>query len=322
MNVDGMRVLGARYPLNRELTDFEHQHRLKQNECLDVPLYDDFTVVRMNGAYLETVDRYFAWRGFIFFVMAALLCATLPFFVGMTITSFIRIYNGVNASTNIYFTVYIWAIGAPCFLLAAWGALQESFTYTYFPIRFNRKTRKVYLFRPGRPGLPVLEAEWDKVFFTYGPCKVDVAPDTAWDIRGHILAEDSKTVIDTFALGMFRLESEGDEKLRGYWEMIRRYMEEGPKEAYDRITYCDSIYEHHETLKGSLTRMYRAASHSNITLGVLLSPLWVPFSLARWIAGFTCRTPQWPTHIDAACAIEPNDPFIKDASMNAPKDRF
>ena len=64
------------------------------------------------------------------------------------------------------------AIVLPLAMFAFWIALQESFTYTHFPIRLDRRNRKVHVFRPGRPGKANLEVDWDKLFFTLGRCNV------------------------------------------------------------------------------------------------------------------------------------------------------
>jgi len=322
--MDGIRLLGPRYTLNRELTDSEREYQLRQKEHLNLEMRNEASITRMNSTYLETVDRYFAWRGFVFSFLGFGFFLLLLFDVAATILCISRIHNGINPYGYTYTTTFFWLLSLPMILYGGWGTLQESFTYTYFPIRFNRKTRKVYVFRPGRPSLPILEADWDKIFFTRSPCNKGIHTTANWDIRGHILAKDGKTVLDTFALSpcISEIEDPDQKMLMGYWEVVRRYMEEGPKEVYDIITYCDPIYEHRETFKGAFVRLYRNTSSLGIVVCCMASLLWIPSFLGRCIAGLTCRTPRWPAHIEAVCPIEPNDPYIKDASMNAPKDQF
>jgi len=41
-------------------------------------------------------------------------------------------------------------------------------------------------------------------------------------------------------------------------------------------------------------------------------PLALLFSLGRWVAARTCVIPRWPADVEAACAVEPNDPYLRD----------
>ncbi|PNR54664.1 hypothetical protein LA07_16365, partial [Xanthomonas oryzae pv. oryzae] len=79
-------------------------------------------------------------------------------------------------------------------------------------MRFNRKTRKIYVFREKRDG-GLLIVPWDEVFFHIGR-----GTDMKFlrDIRGEIL--DGDIVKDTFALGHC---AERDEPVKEMWEFIR-----------------------------------------------------------------------------------------------------
>ncbi|MEJ2715429.1 MAG: hypothetical protein P8014_20000 [Acidihalobacter sp.] len=58
---------------------------------------------------------------------------------------------------------------------------KDFFTHTYYPIRFNRKTRQVYVFRDKRDG-GILTVPWDDVFFHIGKG----FRDPVYDLRGHL----------------------------------------------------------------------------------------------------------------------------------------
>jgi hypothetical protein len=191
-------------------------------------------------------------------------------------------------------------------------ALQESFTYTHFPILLNRKNRKVYVFRPSRPNRPILVADWDKLFFTLGRCNKGSTPGQNWDIRAHVLADDRKTVLDTFSFSYF---STSQEQVLSHWEFLRRYMEDGPQEEFRQVEVCMPIAEHRETLRFALNRFY-VNFKGGLGLWIMLLPVWLVCVLGRWLGGLTCRTPIWPADIEAACRIDANDPFVKDEHMN------
>ena len=191
---------------------------------------------------------------------------------------------------------------------------SESFTLTHFPIRLNRKTRKIYVFRPVWARKPVLVADWDRLFFTFGRCNKGVEPGQNWDIRAHVLAENGKTVLDTFSFSVYMNELDLD-GLRAHWEFLRRYMEEGPREAYETVKVCLPIADRRETLRYALNRFYLNFK-GGLWLWIMLMPLWLLCVLARWISGLTCRIPKWPQAIQDECRIEPDDPYERDASMN------
>ncbi len=52
---------------------------------------------------------------------------------------------------------------------------------------------------------------------------------------------------------------------------------------------------------------------------ILFIPIFLPLSLARWFAMHTSRIPQWPEWVEQECAIDPNDPYVRDSGYVAPK---
>src|SRR5699024_5438726 len=95
----------------------------------------------------------------------------------------------------------------------------EFFTYTHWPVRFNRKNRMVYVFKHNGPG-GVLRVPFDEVYFHLGK-----SPGTSNnDLRGEVL--DGDIVVDTFAAGT----AVGDKwMMANIWEFVLRYMEWGPE---------------------------------------------------------------------------------------------
>ncbi len=100
---------------------------------------------------------------------------------------------------------------------------KDVFGYQYFPIRFNRKTRRVHVFTGGRH--TARSASWDEVRFIIGCGAPPGADDkgTTYDLRGHLMQGDQ--VIYTFAVGSDSGPNPGP--TLAHWEMIRRYMEGG-----------------------------------------------------------------------------------------------
>lgn len=315
MDYTGIGLPGTRYKLNRPLTDEERASQLKQKERLDVPLKSALCVIRMNSTYLESVDRYYAWRGVLFTFMSALFAVFAVFYLATaySIANQFVGYNSTDRQGSLAFLGFASVVVLPLLWFIARIILYESFSHTHFPIRLNRKTRKVYVFRPGRPSRPILVADWDKLFFTISRCNrglSDVRP--FLDIRGHVLAEDGVTVLDTFAFAPFTMQAD---QLRGHWEFLRRYMEEGPAEPYAAERICLPIADQRESFRWSFNR-FRLNFYGANWLWFMFLPIWLTCIVGRWLAARTCEVPVWPPEIEADCRVEPGDPYVRDAGMN------
>lgn len=135
----------------------------------------------------------------------------------------------------------------------------------------------------------------------------------AWDIVGHVLDDDGITVRETFALPATTMSGKDRESSKGYWEFIRRYMEEGPASVVDVISGCLPIKDKKETLAFSFERI-AAALGSYLNPFILIFYIFYPGCM---IAMHFSKIPQWPAEIEAQCQrVEGHDPFLRDASMN------
>jgi hypothetical protein len=301
------------YKKNRPLTDEERDLQLKQKEHLDIEPGHDQCVIRMNSTYLESVDRYYAWRGVIFTFAFVIVLGVVALLGASFSVAFSR-WSSEHHRNDVIGLYIFSAMFFPVILIHIWIILKESFTYTHFPIRLNRKNRKVYVFRPGRPNKPILIADWDTLFFTLGRCNRGAADFVQnWDIRAHVLSEDRNTVLDTFS---FSVDSTDQDELRSHWEFLRRYMEDGPQDAYKRVEVCMPLNGQREAFKVGLSRFLGNFKGVPLLMGILFSPLILLAVPARWLAQQTDRIPVWPESIELECQIEPNDPYAKDASTN------
>jgi hypothetical protein len=193
---------------------------------------------------------------------------------------------------------------------AVWFFRKDLFTYRDEPVLFNRKTRKVHLFRRRinwkRPLSP-----WPVVIETYD-----------WDcIRGEIhggthyngsffvtrfqlllaVADKprSKTVIDRFIVG-----SQGFSlvQMTHLWEHVRRYMENdgAPLQPGEQLNH-DRVFSHAGAWAMAFPFLHRdAENRHSIALwaaAILAFPLTLTLSLCTWLAELSCRQPQWPQAI-------------------------
>lgn len=292
--------------VNRTLTDAERKHQLHQNQRLDIRISHELTVTECNGNWMEIVDKYFFDKGMLAtaFIMLGIPCALagiLIFFVGL--------YHSVimgDWGALVILPVVPLGLGAAWFGWEHGG--KSDFNLTYYPIRLNHQTRMVHVMRFDGS---VLSVKWDKVFFT----QVKRLGNT-WDMVGHVLANDKTTVLETFGLPGLVYGSRDRETIKGYWEFLRRYMEDGPASVVDNITCCPPIKDKKETMVFRYQRL--AFTFGPLHPGILLGFCFYP---GRWLAMRFSKIPQWPSEIEAECPRPPQpDPYFRDASIN--KTRF
>ena len=296
------------YPAKRPLTDQERERRLLQKMRLDVKEGDDLSVIRFNSTYMEVVDKWFAWRGIPATVGIAFTCILgwLPLYWAYDL-----IVHPEKIAEEWPWFLLILAIGAPFFLFFGWIVKKDGFRFTHYPIRLNRKTQMVHVFRTDGT---VLSAPWKDLFFC-----ITSLPQNNWEIQGHVLSTDGVTVKETFALPATGTGAADRDQLPRYWEFVRRYMEEGPGSVSARVEYCLPIANQRERFTDGFHRMHGQAHalFAPILIAVLLFLYILPYP-GRWLAMRTSQLPVWPKEVDDVCVVEANDLYRKDASMNKP----
>lgn len=296
-----------KYKIDRPLR-FEERHGcLKQKERLDVLPTPYLSTVRLNSTYLEMVGKFYEGKGFLTVVM--LVCILLGSGgTGLGIAgSFMAFSDGetVFAVLGLLATV-LWAA---TLAVSIWTFLRECFRLTHYPIRLNRKLRKLYAVDPY--SLKVIEADWDKMVFVLDKCRHTPMRITQWEILGHVLDEDGQTVRATLP---FSIVSAQQDLLKRHWEYMRRYMEDGVEEVFDHTSVCLPIADRRETFRFGyqVTLIDDSFPVWIYIAGVLL----IPEALGRYLAMQTSDIPQWSKRIEEECQIDPDDPYAIDANDN------
>ncbi|QOY95473.1 hypothetical protein IM543_06315 [Massilia sp. UMI-21] len=307
----------GKYPINRLLTEQERAHQLKQDRPLGlIPRYQ-LSVIKMNSTFLETVDKWYGWKGAATAITSAVLLVISGVFGWMGLKLFLQ-GMGILQSTLDADVATANGIGMLfVFCLFGWGVLcllrKESFAYTHYPMRFNRKNRKVYFFRTNGT---VLAYPWEDLFFTLGT----IPASNLWEVRAHILDADRKTVRETFALSYSgTLEAAefvgntanffSEDFVRAHWEFVRRYMEEGPQEILSQIQFCMPIDQKRENVSLGFERIFANFAGAPALLYFAMFPFCFVVSVFRIFAIQTSKIPFWPEEVEASCAIEPDDPY-------------
>jgi hypothetical protein len=297
------------YKVNRPIKDDERQRQLHQKQRLEVEPAYQMSVIRFNSTYMELVDKWFAWRGFLTTVATVVLVSAI-FIAGMFPYGY---FTGDHVEEGFWWAAAImFIISLPLFALCIWGLKTDAFRFTHFPIRLNRKTRMVHVFRTNGT---VLSVPWDEVFFC-----IASLPERNWEIQEHVLDKDGVTVKETFALfpEVSGSKSESEANLPRCWEFVRRYMEDGPASVADLVEYCLPIADQREPFAFGFHRTHSWVGGVSLPLMIWILLIYLVTYPGRWLALRTSKIPQWPQEIEAVCAVDANDPFRKDASTNKP----
>jgi hypothetical protein len=292
------------YRVNRPLSIEEETHCLKTKKPASNRPHYELSLIRFNGTFVESVDKWFAMRGFVAMGGVAIgsVCVLALFYA----VSF-YFENGDFFSASILFVALL---GVAIYLFT-----RDAFTYTHYPIRFNRKNRQVYVFR--RDGT-VLKAAWDHLYFTIYGHNVGFRD---LYVVGHVLGEDRKTIKETFALSCVTSGAQGIEQLKNHFEFYRRYMEEGPQEVLQAIKPLQLIMlpridQKRETWAFGWERL-TLNINGFLLAQVIFQVFFLPMSFFRWFAMRTSKIPRWPKWVEQECAVETGDLWVRDGTRSA-----
>ncbi|AUW10428.1 DUF6708 domain-containing protein [Klebsiella michiganensis] len=315
MDYDGL-MIKYKYRASPVLTEDERANQLHQNEKVDLgdkKVMDDAAVIHLSSGYMEVVDKWYAVKGFLTVPSLALF---LLFTWGVYDFTSTMIYEYLSGRQR---DLFFWGFGTGAviisFLLAWFCSFMmrvECFRWTHYPVRFDRKNRLVHVFSVDGE---VYSAPWDDIFFTTGDCVTHkLTKRKNYDIRGHVLAEDRKTVLKTFTLSV---SAPRREDLYRNWEFVRRYMEEGPEAVAGVLKLMPPVEGRREGIFfGYWYLMFSATYGAPFFVVPFLMALYLTAWPFRVFAMYTCRIPRWSEEVQASCVIAPDDPWDISAAQN------
>lgn len=293
-----------KFELNRPLTADEKKDALSRDAAQSESYDDRGGLVSLNSTYIEWIDRRFRARGSGTTFLSIIGCAMGVFLILFATYFSLQGDSGPEEALGVFTDVVGIVLGIGIFSLFYWRQISiDFFQRIYWPIRFNRKNRMIYVYRDKRDG-GILQVPWDKVYFHVG---YGMQTPTFVDIRGEVL--DGNTVKDTFALGPY-YPGLHVEAVREAWAFICRYMEGGPEAVGpdSRDRYIENSI--HGTWRDCVTVVYTNYGAPNALIRVISIPFIAASTLTRWLVFKSCTLPRWPEDIEAACKVEPNDPNV------------
>lgn len=308
----------GKFKVDRPLTQEEKVNRLHQKKKLAVDPHYQFCVIKLNSTYLESVDKWYGKKGFLNLIAIVLLVLFGGFLAPLAIELLLEGFGVIPQKTSedniLAYGIVLTAMLLPVLALLFWLIKKESFAFTHYPTRYNRKTGVVHVFRVDGS---ILSVPWKDIYFTMS--QVDPVH-KYWNVFGHVLGKDGVTVLDSFTLSISEIGSpDGLLMLQSHWEFIRRYMEDGPESINGQVQFCLPISDQRESFTFGAHRLLANSSTNSPGFFVLtlvsmtLDMVTAPF---RYFGIRTSKIPQWPTPIDAECAVEINDPYAIKGGFN------
>lgn len=313
MDYAGIDARNLRFHVNRPLSDSERGRRLDPGLKVSEDPCDLMSVILVNSTFIELVDRWYPGKGFNVWLglMVGLVYmpASVFFFVNIIVLG--PPFTEEERWIPWIFTLIILPVSLFIFSGVYWLIRSECFRWTHYPMRLNRKTRKVHVFRQNGT---VLSADWDKLFFFIGESVTPPVGKTH-DLRMHLLSDDGRTVLETYTLGCAYMSGQDD--LMRLWEFIRQYMEcdHGPELAAAKVPISLPIHDRKEGVLFGIFRTFAVCMRFPILHLILAIPFGF-ISLCRWLAMMTSRIPVWPADVQAANKIDVDDTFQKDWRNN------
>ena len=264
--------------------------------------YDAEFIYTKNKVFLETANAdEFCRRGlytatFGFFSLVFVFLFGVGFFYSVRNLFTMEIGFFSILAVLVTFLAIAFVIWVVTNVHSAW----DCFTYRHAAIRFNRRTRQVHVFYTPKLGGP-RSYDWDDILATITP----------FDNGGYFVLNimaatpDGTRYYDSFPVGG---ELVKHEECLGWWEYIRRYMEEGPDQVPEPGWYqTDRL-----SLKESFLRWFplremkrdKARGHDirySQWRMVLMSPMLALFSLGHFVSMLTSREVVWTKEIREAC---------------------
>lgn len=314
MDFAGRDIGKLRYPVNRPLTAEERATRYDQKVAGSAPPMDFLSVIKFNGNYMDLVDRWYPITGFsVWFGFALAFAGLLG--AAVCVAAFFFAPDSSEQSALWFTLLVLTPLGLS---LVAAGLLivrTESWRWTHYPMRLNRKTRQVHVFRQDGT---ILTVPWDELFIARGEAKSPLAG-TTYDLRAHVLEADGETVRESFTLG-YSFPGKED-SMDKFWAFLQPYMEapDGVERTHKHLRggLLMPLDGRKEGWRWSVVRTFAPGWPYPWTMLLLCIPLGLN-ALGRMFAMWTSRQPIWPAEIEQANQVDPDDPYTLDWRDNGP----
>lgn len=320
------------YKNDRHLTSKEKDNILSKRATYKSNISHSYNFIKMNSTYMECVNNSFFLKGNSYFNLLGVLLIGAPIILSLWIftfyvnlikydhefLSFIVIFSPMHILFS--FILYVFYKGYQNF------KKYEKLGYNYYPIRFNRINKKVYVYDVSGQ---IFIGDWNKIDFILNS-RLGGYEGTFWEVKGFI-KDNKDLIVYTFA---FALSKNKKQEILEIWEFIKEYMNNGPEKLYfnkkvagvihrlpaEKLSYCLNIEVHPESLETSkeivaLDYQREIRSFYSRAMIKILGNTRNKFIRAD-------KQPKWPQNVENECQVDATDPYVVDASTTYQLDTF
>ena len=301
------------YRGNRPLTEEEQSQHLSVHDKVEGEVIYQGICTEFNSTYMEVIDKYYGWKGWLSMWMGGLALGVTYWLIEIISISVKRFntLTELQKQNDLFSIGFVLFLFLPILLFLLYALKKELFTLTHYPVRLNRKTRRVHVMMLNGE---VLSVPWEEVYWHIG--RGGQSALALGSVRGHVLSEDGQTVLKTFDVGQVSGYPDSEDRWLGrHWEFMRRYMEEGPQAVVDKVDFCMPIAEKKESYWFGLHLLLNMQLKGS-PIYILAVPLLFVASIVRWCVLKTQKIPRWPQEVEAQCQIEAGDPYRRDIRTN------
>ncbi|MBU8978027.1 hypothetical protein JI752_017905, partial [Lysobacter sp. MMG2] len=286
---------------------------------------EDATGVLYNDTVLELRCGMFeAWRGLVTLLSVTILWAFglgLPAWAVEVTWAFITrgqvaVGTGFDRYPNagdIYSMCFLYVVcGSVLWLYFKYGfriSRLEMLTSRHLLVRFNRKTRQVYLHRPKYCG-GIVTLPWDGTIGENPSANATEASGIGTPLM--LQWSPKNTGLPHMEMAFVGPQAQGSSELRNEWEFIRRFMEDGPDGLpKPHITsHFPWPWQAFTAQFEGVSRFFANASPAMQWGLILISPAFLALGTAHWLSLLLCWKPRWPKVIrEAGLPGKPTPPL-------------
>ena len=294
---------------------------LKKDERASDELMAQNSVIRFNSEYMDVLGNWYFFKtgGVLGLLIIIALCLGVVVILGPLALSnpdygFWFFMSALTLLSLVVFSGFMFH-----------QIRRDFFHYTYYPMRFNRLERKIYVTNPNKK---VSIYNWDDLTVTINNTSAN-----HYYVRLSTLGKNNK-IKQTFALPY--ISNYGLKPgLINHWEFFRRYMEEEPVDTFNAINEYYNIHDRKEKMAEICYAMIMvdrdtgdnledsSFDYFKIKLALISFPTSFSIFLARWVNERCNFLPPTTGHFQVDETKYQNDPYnienkLKDFKRHIP----
>lgn len=293
----------------KEAKKYGEQYRGFQSRSVSDQPSGARSIYKMTDTYMDVRTFFDEWRGGVLLGLFPLLLGivVLPLYI---LIPWLDVFqtgvfpnSGREATSIDYIAILItwgiWGIMLVAFKYLFWIFRMECLVQRHIVVRFNRKTRKIYINRPSFAGGNKVY-NWDDVVASVDPDDMVVTKKRKREIL-MLFFFKQRTGAEHHDIVFLGAPLRSEYELYALWEYIRRYMEEGP-ESLPKPKCIPSFPWPWRSLLAPwsfLENKWASApwSPKMIALVIIASPAILVHAVAHWCSLLLCWPVYWPREL-------------------------